>query len=186
MINSLLIALMPTASTSQLLGNPECFEPRVKNVLVREVLSGSFTVMNEFMFYDLKRSVPNLGTKEMTDYLMKHKGSIQNNTKYPKMIREIYKTVHEMDVFRVLSLCVDRAIFVCQHQSINVYLPKNDPSMLRDVDMYMWENEMKGRYYTKCEMDISARDLSIDSNESQKNDSLVCRRDNPDCESCSS
>jgi len=186
MINSLLIALMPTASTSQLLGNPECFEPRVKNVLTREVLSGSFTVMNEFMFYDLKKCMKNIRTKQITDYLMKYKGSIQNNSMFPKMIRELYKTVYEMNTFRVLSLCVDRAIFVCQHQSINVYLSKNDPSELRDVDMYMWDNEMKGRYYTKCEMDVHARDLSIDSNESSKNDVLVCRKDNPDCEACSS
>lgn len=181
MKNSLLIALMPTASTSQLIGNTECFEPRVKNILSREVLSGSFTVMNEFMFYDLKKCMKDMSMESITDHLLVNKGSIQHR-KFPLVIRDLYKTVYEMNTLRLLSLCVDRSPFICQHQSINVYLKKSDPSELRDVDIYMWKNKMKGRYYTRCEMEIHAKDLSIDSNQLNK----VCRKNDPDCESCSS
>jgi ribonucleoside-diphosphate reductase alpha chain len=145
--NSLVIALMPTASTSQIMGNNDAFEPFNSNLYVRRLLSGEFIVFNKYLVNDLiKNNLWNAGIKEQ---LMEDNGSVQN-LPIPAELKDLYKTVWEIKVKDVIDMAIDRAPFVDQSQSMNLFI--EDPSIdkLSKMHMYTWKSGLKtGMYYLR-------------------------------------
>ncbi|MCA1481882.1 ribonucleoside-diphosphate reductase subunit alpha, partial [Bradyrhizobium sp. NBAIM08] len=115
--NSLLIAPMPTASTSQILGNNECFEPYTSNIYVRRVLSGEFVVVNKHLLKDLVEL--NMWNDDMKNRILTNNGSVQGIDGIPENIKEIYKTVWEIKQRNIIDMAADRGAFICQSQSLN-------------------------------------------------------------------
>ena len=118
--NSLCIALMPTASTSQILGNNECFEPFTSNIYVRRTIAGDFMVINEYLISDLVNL--NLWNKDMKDRIIYYNGSIQKIEEIPENLKKIYKTAWEIKQKALIDLSIGRGPFVCQTQSLNLFL----------------------------------------------------------------
>ncbi|MCS6796889.1 MAG: ribonucleoside-diphosphate reductase subunit alpha, partial [Raineya sp.] len=126
--NSLLIAPMPTASTSQILGNNECFEPYTSNIYVRRVLSGEFIVVNRYLMQDL--AALGLWNEQMRQRLIREGGSVQQIGEIPAEIRELYKTAWEIKQRTLIDMAADRAPFICQSQSLNLFVEKPTVSKL--------------------------------------------------------
>ena len=146
--NSLLIAPMPTASTSNIMGNNECFEPFSNNVYVRRVLAGEFMMTNKYMFEDLINL--NQWSPELKDTIIYHKGSIQNIESIPKVIRNLYKTNWDIPQKVVLEQARDRGIYVCQSQSMNLYKEKPTVQQLTSMHYAAWKMGLKtGMYYLR-------------------------------------
>lgn len=146
--NSLLLAPMPTASTSQILGNNECFEPYTSNMYARRVLSGEFQVVNKHLMKDLV----DLGLWNDTtkNEIMKHRGSIQNIEFIPQSIREIYKTVWEISQKSIIDMAADRGAFICQSQSLNIFIAEPNFAKLTSMHFYAWKKGLKtGMYYLR-------------------------------------
>lgn len=145
--NSLLIALMPTASTSQILGNNECFEPYTSNIFSRRTLSGDFWVVNEHLVRDLMRR--GLYSERLLNDIIAHQGSIQN-LDLPNDMKEIYRTVWEIKQRDLVEMARDRAPFVCQSQSMNVFFDEATTKKLTGLHMYAWKLGLKtGMYYCR-------------------------------------
>lgn len=148
--NSLLVALMPTASTAQIMGNTESFEALTSNLYVRRTLSGEFTVMNHRLQQTLEYT--NLWTKEFRDKLVFTQGSIQTFKEIPKPIRDIYKTVWEMKSKTLIDMQSERQYFIDQSQSANLYLAEPDMERLHKALFYGWKKKLKtGVYYTRSQ-----------------------------------
>lgn len=144
--NSLLTALMPTASTSQILGNNECFEPYTQNIYSRRVLSGEFIVVNKYLLTDL--ITLDLWNEEMKNRIIAANGSIQHIEEIPKQIREIYKTTWEIKQKAIIDMAADRGAFICQTQSLNLFLENPNYSKLTSMHFYAWKKGLKtGMYY---------------------------------------
>ena len=146
--NSLLIALMPTASTSQIMGNNECIEPYTSNVYVRRTLAGEFTVVNSHLVKDLiDIEIWNEDTK---DRLIYDRGSIKNIKGLPQKIKDIYKTVWEIKQKKCIELSAERSPFVCQSQSLNLWIEKPNFNNLTSAHFYGWKKGLKtGSYYVR-------------------------------------
>ncbi|HMG82052.1 MAG TPA: ribonucleoside-diphosphate reductase subunit alpha, partial [Ferruginibacter sp.] len=134
--NSLLVAPMPTASTSQILGNNECFEPYTSNIYVRRVLSGEFVVVNKHLLKDLVEL--NLWNDEMKNHIISHNGSVQKIDSIPDEIKEIYKTVWEIKQRTLIDLAADRGAYICQSQSLNLFVDTPSTSKLTSMHFYGW------------------------------------------------
>ena len=146
--NSLLVAPMPTASTSQILGNNECFEPYTTNIYLRRTLAGEFVVVNKHLVSDLKKA--GLWSKEMKDLMVKSGGSIQNITDIPENIKTLYKTVWEISQKTIIDMSKDRGYFVDQSQSMNLFVENPTVSKLSSMHMYAWKSGLKtGMYYLR-------------------------------------
>ena len=146
--NSLLLAPMPTASTSQILGNNECFEPYTTNIYSRRVLSGEYVVVNKHLLSDLINL--NLWTDEIRNKLIAHNGSIQNIPEIPNHIKELYKTTWEIKQKAIIDLAADRGAFICQSQSMNLFLEEPTFQKLSSMHFYAWEKGLKtGMYYLR-------------------------------------
>ncbi|GCD80632.1 ribonucleoside-diphosphate reductase subunit alpha [Schleiferia thermophila] len=146
--NSLLLAPMPTASTSQILGNNECFEPYTSNIYTRRVLSGEFVVVNKHLLQDLMAL--GLWSEEMKNEIIKANGSIQHIDIIPLEIREIYRTVWELSMRDIIDMAADRAIFIDQSQSLNLFVEAPTLSKLSSMHMYAWKKGLKtGMYYMR-------------------------------------
>lgn len=146
--NSLLIAPMPTASTSQILGNNECFEPYTTNIYLRRTLAGEFVIVNKHLVKDLKKV--GLWSKEMKDLMVKAGGSIQNITDIPDHIKTLYKTVWEISQKKIIDMAKDRGYFVDQSQSMNLFIESPTVSKLSSMHMYAWKSGLKtGMYYLR-------------------------------------
>ena len=144
--NSLLIAPMPTATTAQILGNNECFEPITSNFLARRVLAGDFCVVNDALVRDLIRL--GIWSEALRANILERDGQLQDLTQIPVEVRQIYKTAWEMSNSVYIDMSADRAPFVCQSQSLNLYLAQPTPSSLTSMHMYAWKKGLKtGMYY---------------------------------------
>lgn len=207
--NSLLVAPMPTASTAQILGNNECFEPFTTNLYKRNVLSGEFVIINKHLVDDLV----NIGmwNDRIRLKLFDGNGSIQKIEEIPAEIREVYKTVWEMKGKTILDMARDRAIFIDQSQSLNLFMQEVTPSKLSSAHMYGWKLGLKtGMYYLRTKAKAAAiKGLGVDMSQLNsleteekttpkikiENNNLniseemlnkVCSLDDPDCLTCSS
>ena len=147
-MNSLLLAPMPTASTSQILGNNECFEPYTTNIYLRRTLAGEFVVVNKHLVNDLKER--GLWSKEMKDLMVKANGSVQNIIDIPNDLKELYKTVWEMSQKTIIDMAADRAVYIDQSQSMNLFVESPTLSKLSSMHMYAWKTGLKtGMYYLR-------------------------------------
>jgi ribonucleoside-diphosphate reductase alpha chain len=146
--NSLLLAPMPTASTSQILGNNECFEPFTSNIYVRRVLSGEFVVVNKYLLKDLVKL--GLWDEEMKNNLVRASGSVQPIPNIPQHIKELYKTAWEIKQRSILDMSADRGAFICQSQSLNIFLEEPNFGKLTSMHFYAWKKGLKtGMYYLR-------------------------------------
>lgn len=166
--NSLLMAPMPTASTAQILGNNECFEPYTTNIYLRRTLAGEFVVVNKHLVDDLKRV--GLWSKEMKDLMVKAGGSIQNITDIPDGIKSLYKTVWEISQKVIIDMAADRNRFIDQSQSMNLFMESPTMSKLSSMHMYAWKAGLKtGMYYLRSKAKARPIQFSLE----------------PDCVACS-
>src|SRR6056300_1285699 len=146
--NSLLMAPMPTASTAQILGNNECFEPYTTNIYLRRTLAGEFVVVNKHLVEDLKKV--GLWSKEMKDLMVKAGGSIQNIMDIPENIKKLYRTVWEISQKCIIDMAADRGRFIDQSQSMNLFMESPTMSKLSSMHMYAWKAGLKtGMYYLR-------------------------------------
>ncbi len=146
--NSLLLAPMPTASTSQILGNNECFEPFTSNIYVRRVLSGEFVVVNKYLLKDLVRL--GLWSEEMKNNLVRASGSVQAIPNIPQNIKDLYKTAWEIKQRSLLDMSADRGAYICQSQSLNIFMEEANFGKLTSMHFYAWKKGLKtGMYYLR-------------------------------------
>ena len=160
--NSLLVAPMPTASTSQILGNNECFEPYTSNIYTRRVLSGEFIVVNKHLLEDLV----NLGLwdENMKQELMRANGSIQHIETIPADIRELYKTVWELSMKDIIDMSRQRGYFIDQSQSLNLFMENANYSKLTSMHFYAWKSGLKtGMYYLRTKAAVDAIKFTLDN-----------------------
>jgi ribonucleoside-diphosphate reductase alpha chain len=184
--NSLLVAPMPTASTAQILGNNECFEPFTSNLYKRNTLSGEFIVINKHLIQDLI----NLGLwgEEMRYKLFEGNGSIQEVESIPEDIKALYKTVWEIPQRVIIDLAAERGIYVCQSQSMNLFMEDVTVGKLNSAHFYGWGKGLKtGMYYLRTQPKAQAlKGLGVESKKPEK-EQLECSLENPDaCDSCGS
>jgi ribonucleoside-diphosphate reductase alpha subunit len=166
--NSLLMAPMPTASTAQILGNNECFEPYTTNIYLRRTLAGEFVVVNKHLVEDLKKV--GLWSKEMKDLMVKAGGSIQNIVDIPDDIKNLYKTVWEISQKCIIDMAADRGHFIDQSQSMNLFMESPTMSKLSSMHMYAWKSGLKtGMYYLRSKAKARPIQFSLE----------------PDCVACS-
>ena len=160
--NSLLVAPMPTASTSQILGNNECFEPYTSNIYTRRVLSGEFIVVNKYLLRDLV----NLGlwTPAMKDKIISANGSIQDIAEIPADVKELYKTVWEIKMRNIIDMAADRGAYVCQSQSLNLFINSPNASKLTSMHFYAWKKGLKtGMYYLRTQAASQAVKFTVEN-----------------------
>jgi len=159
--NSLLVAPMPTASTSQILGNNECFEPFTSNLYTRRVLAGDFMVVNKYLVADLiKLRLWNSWTREQ---IMNNNGSIQNIEEIPDDLKELYKTAWEIPQKTLINMSRDRAPFICQSQSLNLFLVEPTYAKISSMHIYAWKQGLKtGCYYLRTKAAASAQKFTVE------------------------
>lgn len=161
MRNSLLIAPMPTASTSQILGNNECFEPFTSNLYSRRVLSGEFMVVNKYLVEDLVAL--GLWTSDVRSQIIANNGSIQTMLELPAEMRELYKTVWEIPMKTLINMARDRAPFICQSQSLNLFMAEPTPSKVSSMHFYVWKTGLKtGCYYLRTKAAAKAQQFTVE------------------------
>jgi len=192
--NSLLMAPMPTASTAQILGNNECFEPYTSNVYTRRVLSGEFIIVNKHLLKDLVKL--NLWDNNMKNKLMAANGSIQNIDEIPQDIKDLYKTAWEISQKVLIDMSADRGAYVCQSQSLNLFMENANFAKLTSMHFYGWEAGLKtGMYYLRTKAATDAVKFTLDKSavsqpkaktEEERMAEIACSLDDPDsCEMCS-
>ncbi len=158
--NSLLVAPMPTASTSQILGNNEAFEPYTSNIYTRRVLSGEFIVVNKHLLEDLVEL--NLWDNDMKESIMRANGSIQHIEEIPADLRELYKTVWEMSMKDIIDMARHRGYFIDQSQSLNLFLKDPDYGKLTSMHFYAWKSGLKtGMYYLRTKSAVNAIQFTV-------------------------
>jgi len=160
--NSLLLAPMPTASTSQILGNNECFEPYTQNIYLRRTLAGEFVVVNKHLVGDLK--AVGLWSKEMKDLMIKANGSVQNIVDIPSGLKELYKTVWEISQKVIIDMAADRGVFIDQSQSMNLFVESPTLSKLSSMHFYAWKKGLKtGMYYLRSKAKARPIQFSLEA-----------------------
>ena len=171
--NSLLLAPMPTASTSQILGNNECFEPYTQNIYLRRTLAGEFVVVNKHLVGDLK--AVGLWSKEMKDLMIKANGSVQNIVDIPSELKELYKTVWEISQKVIIDMAADRGVFIDQSQSMNIYMANPTLSKITSSHFHSWEKGLKTLcYYVRTKaISTGAKHLAVDVSKIQKSKPIV-------------
>ncbi|HZX74459.1 MAG TPA: ribonucleoside-diphosphate reductase subunit alpha [Cyclobacteriaceae bacterium] len=169
--NSLLLAPMPTASTSQILGNNECFEPYTSNIYTRRTLSGEFIIANKHLMKDLI-SV-GLWSENMRHKLISANGSVQNIPEIPKNIKDIYKTVWEISQKSIIDMSADRGAYICQSQSLNIHLTDPNFGKLTSMHFYAWKKGLKtGMYYLRSTAAADAIKFTVDKSEVSQGSSV--------------
>jgi ribonucleoside-diphosphate reductase alpha chain len=159
--NSLLVAPMPTASTSQILGFNECFEPITSNIYSRRTIAGEFIMANKYLMNDLIKL--DLWNEKIKNNIIANNGSIQQINEIPTGIREKYKTVWEIPMRHLIDMAADRGVFICQSQSLNLWLEDPNYSMLTSMHFYSWSKGLKtGIYYLRSQAKTSAQKFSVD------------------------
>jgi ribonucleoside-diphosphate reductase alpha chain len=192
--NSLLLAPMPTASTAQILGNNECFEPYTSNIYTRRVLSGEFIIVNKHLLKDLVKE--GLWNMDMRQKIMAANGSVQHIPEIPGRIKELYKTAWEISQKAIIDQAADRGAFICQSQSLNIFMEQANFGKLTSMHFYGWEKGLKtGMYYLRTKAATDAIKFTIDksvveepsvSSLEEQQAAIACSLENPDnCEMCS-
>ena len=160
--NSLLVAPMPTASTSQILGNNECFEPYTSNIYTRRVLSGEFIVVNKHLLEDLVRL--GLWNENLKQELMRANGSVQGIDAIPEDIKELYKTVWELSMKDIIDMSRQRGYFIDQSQSLNLFMENANYPKLTSMHFYAWKSGLKtGMYYLRTKAAVDAIKFTLDN-----------------------
>lgn len=160
--NSLLVAPMPTASTSQILGNNECFEPYTSNIYTRRVLSGEFVIVNKHLLRDLVEL--GLWNNDMKNRIISANGSIQDITEIPVDIKELYKTVWEIKMRNIIDMAADRGAFICQSQSLNLFVNSPTTAKLTSMHFYAWKKGLKtGMYYLRTQAATQAIKFTVEN-----------------------
>ncbi len=193
--NSLLLAPMPTASTAQIMGNNECFEPYTSNIYTRRVLSGEFTVVNKHLLKDLV----NLGLWNDTvkDKIIAANGSVQNVDEVPDDLKDLYKTVWELKQRKIIDMSAGRGAFICQSQSLNIHIEDPNFGKLTSMHFYAWKKGLKtGMYYLRSRPAVDAIKFTIDHDvrvsattikekAKSEREAMTCSLDDPDeCVAC--
>jgi ribonucleoside-diphosphate reductase alpha chain len=196
---------MPTASTSQILGNNECFEPYTSNIYSRRVLSGEFIIVNKHMLRDLV----DLGiwNEELKNKIIAANGSIQNISEIPDNIKDLYKTVWEIKQKSIIDMAADRGAYICQSQSLNIFMETPNMAKLTSMHFYAWKKGLKtGMYYLRSKAAAEAIKFTVQTQGEKQFTPVVnevrpavavvgadvqadisCSLDNPeDCEACGS
>jgi ribonucleoside-diphosphate reductase alpha chain len=204
--NSLLVAPMPTASTSQILGNNECFEPYTSNIYTRRVLSGEFIVVNKHLLRDLVDL--GLWSDSLKNKIIASNGSVQNIDEIPQHIKDIYKTVWEIKQRTLIDMAADRGAFICQSQSLNLFMENPTYAKLTSMHFYGWKKGLKtGMYYLRTKAAADAIKFTLDPVATPEKvpaaagtalapvpvpvlamsaEGIACSLDNPEaCEACS-
>jgi len=177
--NSLLVALMPTASTSQILGNTECFEPITSNIYTRRTLAGDFVVVNQYLVRDL--TARGAWSREIKDQIIAANGSVQHLNSLTQEEKELYKTVWEIKQKALIDLSADRTPFVCQTQSLNLFFEEPKNTTLGSALIYGWRRGLKtGAYYIRSRPKVQAQQFTIEPKAVQSGENIII------CESCSS
>ena len=180
--NSLLVAPMPTASTSQILGNNECFEPFTSNIYVRRTLAGEFVIVNKYLIRELINDYE--WNEDIKNSIVKNNGSIQHLTNLPKHILEKYKTVWEMSMKNIIDYSADRGAFICQSQSLNLWMKNPVYDKLTSMHVYAWKKGLKtGIYYLRTKAKAAPQQFTIEP-EKKKNESNTVE-DDEGCLMCS-
>jgi ribonucleoside-diphosphate reductase alpha chain len=160
--NSLLVAPMPTASTSQILGNNECFEPYTSNIYTRRVLSGEFIIVNKFLLRDLVNR--GLWDNTMKDKIITANGSIQDIPEIPQELKDLYKTVWEIKMRNIIDMAADRGAYICQSQSLNLFINQPNASKLTSMHFYAWKKGLKtGMYYLRTQAASQAIKFTVEN-----------------------
>ncbi len=202
MRNSLLVAPMPTASTSQIWGNNECFEPYTSNIYTRRTLSGEFIIVNKHLMKDLIDL--GLWNDTMRNRLISTNGSVQAVPGIPQNIKDLYKTVWEISQKVIIEMAADRGAYICQSQSMNIFMQDPNFGKLTSMHFYAWKKGLKtGMYYLRSQAATSAIKFTLDKSQleqpkmekanetetikAQKQDAIACSLDDPEgCEMCGS
>lgn len=190
---------MPTASTSQILGNNECFEPYTSNIYTRRVLSGEFVVVNKHLLLDLVKL--GLWNDEMKNEIIKANGSIQAIDSIPENIKAIYKTVWEIKMKDIIDMSADRGHFIDQSQSLNLFIDQPNMGKITSMHFYAWEKGLKtGMYYLRTKAATQAIQFTVQKQaksqlepvvagkeEYTAEEAIACSIENPDdCIACGS
>ena len=193
--NSLLLAPMPTASTAQIIGNNECFEPYTSNIYTRRVLSGEFIIVNKHLLRDLVKL--GIWNDRLKNKLMASNGSIQNIDEIPENIKELYKTAWEISQKEILDMAADRGAYIDQSQSLNIFMENANFAKLTSMHFYGWKAGLKtGMYYLRTKSATDAIKFTLDKaaisepvakTEEERMAEISCSLDDPDnCVSCGS
>ena len=206
--NSLLLAPMPTASTSQVLGNNECFEPYTSNIYTRRTLSGEYIVVNKHLLKDLIGL--GLWSDEMKHKLLAANGSVQNIPDLPQELKDLYKTVWELSQKAIIDMAADRGAFICQSQSMNLFVENPNYGKLSSMHFYAWQKGLKtGMYYLRSKAATDPIKFTVDQKQLEQQKAItlankavsvaatsavaeadqegaVCNLDDPDCIACGS
>ncbi|MFK7948240.1 MAG: ribonucleoside-diphosphate reductase subunit alpha [Saprospiraceae bacterium] len=194
--NSLLLAPMPTASTSQILGNNECFEPYTSNIYSRRTLSGEFVVINRHLFKDLVEL--GLWNEEMKERLIAANGSVQHIDEIPQSLKDLYKTVWEISQRVIIDMAADRGAYICQSQSMNLFVESPNFKKLTSMHFYAWQKGLKtGMYYLRSKAAVDPIKFTLSQKHQRKfvgakkeavavveETAPACRLDDPDCLMC--
>jgi ribonucleoside-diphosphate reductase alpha chain len=192
--NSLLLAPMPTASTAQILGNNECFEPYTSNLYTRRVLSGEFIVVNKHLLRDLVKL--GIWNDDLKNKLMMSNGSVQEIDEIPENIKELYKTAWEISQKAIVDMAADRGAYICQSQSLNIFMENANFAKLTSMHFYGWKKGLKtGMYYLRTKAAADAIKFTVDKQtqqqpkaktEEERQAEIACSLDDPEnCEMCS-
>jgi ribonucleoside-diphosphate reductase alpha chain len=186
LFNSLLVALMPTASTGQILGNNECFEPFNSNLSSRRTLAGEFIIVNKHLIRDLEKE--GLWSSSMKNKLVLEKGSIQNIVEIPLEIRERYKTAYEISQRTIIDMAADRGAYICQSQSMNLFVSEPNLAKLTSMHFHAWKRGLKtGMYYLRTKAAVDAIQFTVEKEIVKSPEEIACSLDNPDsCDVCGS
>lgn len=187
-----MVAPMPTASTAQILGNNESFEPYTSNIYTRRVLSGEFQIVNHHLLKDLTER--GLWNETLKHKIIAANGSIQHIDEIPDDLKPLYKTVWEISQRTLVDMAADRGAFIDQSQSFNVFFAEPSYRKLTSMHFYGWKKGLKtGMYYLRSRPAANAIQFTVDQETLKKTtktkkentEVLACSRDNPDCLSCS-
>ena len=161
--NSLLLAPMPTASTSQILGNNECFEPFTNNIYVRRTIAGEFVIVNKHLMKDMNNM--DMWSVDMKNNIVQNRGSIQHITSIPKYIRDKYRTVWEISMKSLIDMSKDRGAYICQSQSLNLWMQDPTYDKLTNMHFYAWNAGLKtGIYYLRTQAKAAPQQFTVDPN----------------------
>jgi ribonucleoside-diphosphate reductase alpha chain len=165
--NSLLLAPMPTASTAQILGNNECFEPYTSNLYTRRTLAGEHIVVNKHLMRDLVRL--GMWNEEMREAIMAANGSVQGIEDIPQEVRDVYKTAYEISQKVIIDMSADRGAFICQSQSLNVFMEAPTFAKLSSMHFYAWQKGLKtGMYYLRSKAAVDPIKFTLSQKHQQK------------------
>jgi ribonucleoside-diphosphate reductase alpha chain len=197
--NSLLVAPMPTASTAQILGNNECFEPYTTNIYTRRVLSGEFIVVNKHLLKDLTKL--GIWNADMKNKLITANGSVQNINEIPENLKDLYRTAWEIPQKSIIDMAADRGAYICQSQSLNIFMENANFGKLTSMHFYGWKKGLKtGMYYLRTKAATDAIKFTVEKKYEQapegatleveltlaEQEAMACSIDNgSDCEMCS-